>query len=246
MAGLPFDPYHPSLILKDKRARKVQRDESNAMAKNDKKTAADAEKVTSGPAVEAKAYLEKTSDLATEIETRVGKLVAIANDCSKSGNSDSELKKMNKEFQTTKREIDMLAKTGEVKGEAPLSGKYAQKPKILSMGEGNSPVEIKIEPLHAQGLGIDQLRVDSLSFGKKAKLELERAKQVLNQIQSAIAMKLETIATRMSSMAVENGVSKSTFSRDDNRDNYLDLKISQERAARAKGRTFGLLINIKA
>lgn len=194
----------------------------------------------------ARDYFDSLVGMFDEMESKLSSLQETANKASKSGVSDADQKNLNKNFQEQKKQIDLYAKQTELDKEAPFSGKFAQKPKQMGLGEGVNPIEIRIEPLHAKALGLDQLRVDSLSYAKKAQLEVARVRDQIQKIKSQFVTRLEAISARLKTLS-ENTESVHVHKGDQffREWQMKELREQQERAAVAKGRTLGLLINIK-
>ena len=232
-----MDGYHPSKILKLKRQRREREAAKHLAQQPNKKEERKLPKLIA----ESMKYLEDLADLATKIESIVGDMIQITNSALKSSEAPN-FKDLNKQFQDKKRELDHLVKEPMVMGEAPFSGKYAQKPKVIYYDERADPFELKFDSYSCKALLIDQLRIDSLSYAKTAKPQLDRAKEHIKEVHSPIGSKLEVVGGKIAALAITESVTKNSGVRGDE---YIDLKISQEQAARAKGRHWGLLVNIK-
>ncbi len=241
--------YHPSVIYREKRARRDLVNEAQSHSKKElPEIKSEAVEVDQGEAAKSRDYLSSLSDLIGEVEKKVGEMLTTATAGAKSGVSDADQKTLNKTFQETKKKLDLFAKQTELDGEAPLSGKLSQKPKALSMGDGKDPFELKLDAMHAKGLELEDLRVDSLSYAKKSEATLTAAKEYIKGIQSQLLIKVQQLSGSINSASKDNeGSSLKVKSSNDylKEELFRNLRFEQEKAARAKGRINGLLINIK-
>jgi hypothetical protein len=228
MSSMPIS-YNPGQIFKQKRAH---RERLNDL------TQPDQEKKKEGPLYDALAYLNKLADSVQQIDDMFNEM----KDLVKALDSTPDSRVLNKQFEAKKSQIEQIALSPWKDGDTPLSGKYASEPKIIPLEEGMPRVELKIEGFTMKGLAINDIRIDALSYAKKASSEIARVKDIAASQQRIIGGKIETVRGRIASVEISQTVSPSVFR------NYAseELKELQERTARAEGRTSALLINIKA
>jgi hypothetical protein len=231
------DSYSPAMIFKKRREQR-----SRLLEVVKQKEIIEKEKQAHRPIYDARAYLERVADMGTALEEKFKELVELSEGVLNSTETDSRA--ANKRFQAKKAEYEALAKKSVIGQDAPFSGKFSQKPKIISMGdEGGHSVELKLDSFHLADLGLEHIRIDSLSYAKKARMELERVKNDFAVLQTALGTKINYVSSRISSLEADIEVARGVSNVQ--RGNYSELKELQERAARAKGRTYALLVNTK-
>lgn len=230
MAALA-DSYNPAVIFKQKREHSKRVNELAKPAKQEKKK--------EGPLYDSRRYLEKLSDLVGKLDEILREMKAII----KNLDTGADSRMLNKQFEAKKKEIEQIAMKSEINGDLPLSGKYSQKPKTLPLGDGAADIEFKIEGCGLKSLGITEIRIDALANAKKASSELARVKDHFDQIQRIVGSKIEVINARFASIEVAQNTDNTAIVKSGANRELRDL---QERTARAEGRTYALLINIKA
>lgn len=226
------DSYSPAVIFKNKREHKKRLSDLVKPPKEEKKK-------KEGPLYDTLRYLEKLGDLVSKLDTLVSDMKAIV----KNLDTGADSRMLNKQFEAKKKELDQIALKSEINGDLILSGKFSQKPKTLPLGDGLPDVEFKIEGCGLKSLAIVEIRIDSLAFAKKASAALARVKDHFDSIQRIVGSKIEVVNARIASIEISQTADVATVVKSHaNR----ELKDLQERAARTQGRTYALLINIKA
>lgn len=263
--------YHPSAILKEKRAKQLELAKAEALKAD--AAARDASAVvaelngangtSAGPApVKVKKeglagilqdtmdYLDAGIEVIAQLDAKYNQMMATLAQTLDLKIDDQDRKKINKDFMVQKKEFDDLAKNSLVFGDPLFSGKFAQKGKSLKIGmTDEESIVIRQAALHLEGLGISRVRVDSLVNARKAQPLLDKVKLELAEARKSLKARTETVSFKQAK--VENK-EKQADEAEQNKMKFASFntdleyyRIMQKKAAEAKGRDYALLINLK-
>jgi flagellin-like hook-associated protein FlgL len=258
MSGIQM--YHPADLFKERREKRA---EEAAQKKTEQ--AASSEEVASGLPpkpkrpeglggilFDARDYLEKVASSFESMYSKFKELRVLEAESANPILDDEDRKKIHKKFSETRAQLDQMAKTIQVDGEPLFSGKFAQKPKVIQMGNTEEEViNLRFDPLTPLKLGIDRARVDSAVNTRKTTAQLDKAEKEMKEIQKYIATRAQNIESKWLKWDEANA-EDTTKKKDNVKVNnepamtmkMVELKSKQEKAAAARGRTTGLLINI--
>ena len=250
--------YHPLAVFRAKRELKQDRAAIQEQIVDQQQAAAALEEVLqkrpegfAGTIWDSSQYIEEAHKQVTGIVDRLKNMKDLVEQSNDPKIDDTARKGIQKQFNGLRQEIQNISQT-DIKGDPLFSGRFASNGKALRFGEKKEEeVVLRINSLTPESLKIKDTRIDSLVMARRATKDIDRALTEVKDTEKMIRVKADVVMVRLERATAEDddsggvkiissssGLSQSLDAR------QVDLRMRQESAARAKGRTRALLINV--